>query len=844
MFIVGQCQKSWVICTVMLCGALSGASLVLAEPRQTSKAASTDNERVAGPADPEATKRPKLDSLGDPLPDGALLRLGTSRFHPPGGASDLALSPDESVIVSLGKQLIAWDTANGKELWRASAEEFGVTYHGASYGVRGLAFAADGSHFYTPGPGKSVMVWEVATGKCEMFTINVQSKAGPNLRNAGPRSLDVTTDGQKFALGDLDGVVVCDNAGEVLFQIANKAQGPLKFNDKDRLTFSGHNSYCRFSPDGTLLAVVTSDLPEQLGLFDTETGKELRRIKLTSRLVRLAFSPDGKQVVATERDSAVRAYEVDSGQRVWSRVLELKNPYENYTSAVAYSPDGKIIAAGATDNQLHLFDAATGEPAGVLTGHGWYPWTLAFAGNSQLLYSSGWDGALRRWDVPARKQLPLPSGTRASGTVTASPDGRWLAYVDDSAVIHLVDSQTGTEARTIQLPGAAFSHLCFSPDGQRVAGGGSHGDQVHVAVWNVADGRLLHRWDWPKGRDPHSIAESLCFSPDGTRLAANVFRQSTAFVWDLTSGEQLHKFDHQEVYGVAFSPNGETLASAGWDSTVRFWDTKTGALRRKATLPDDQGRNGDLRMYAVCYASEGGLLATAHLDGKVRVWQADTLKLRAEFHVSGRFIYGAISFSPDGLWLATGSASGQVELWDPQTGMRVREVGKHQGYVYTVGFGRDNKTVVTGGSQESLCYLWDLRPTEDRPRVKAAELWNDIAGDAGTEAFEAMWGLADLDDQAVSLITEKLRRVTAVVDPDYDTDGLADQDRDRITRLQERLANGDATVERAITVRRAVSLLEQIGSPAAEQLLEDLAQRDATGDLGRIVRGALNRHRR
>ena len=353
-----------------------------------------------------AAKPAATDSLGDPLPPGARLRLGTLRFRPPSTVVDLALSPDETTIVTVGGELIAWDAATGKERWRVDGSEYRLRNPpDAAYGQRSVAFSADGARFYTPGrTGQNeVVVWETASGRHQVLTIAAPSRILGNMEG-GTRSVDVTPDGRKLALGDGRGLVVCDFHGKGLYEIAN-AHGPHQFDNNDRLSFSGHYSLGRFSPDGTILAVVTSDRPEEVRLYEAETGRELRKVALAARLVRLAFSPDGKQLATTERDNAVRLYDVANANRIWSHIVKLTNIYENYTSAVAFSPDGKTIAAGATDHRIYLMNPSTGEEIGQLTGHHWYPWTLAFTANSKMLYSSGWDPAIRRWDVAARKQL-------------------------------------------------------------------------------------------------------------------------------------------------------------------------------------------------------------------------------------------------------------------------------------------------------------------------------------------------------------------------------------------------------------------------------------------------------
>jgi WD40 repeat protein len=786
-----------------------------------------------------ATTPPATDSLGDPLPEGALLRLGTSRFHSPSGVHELALSPDEQTVVSAGNQLIVWDTATGQERWRADAREHGFTLPGASYGMRAIAFTPDGQRFYTPGRQNEVILWETSTGRHETLPMKFANKfpAGPQ---GGYRAIDVAPDGQTVAFGSADGVIVVSARERDGYEIANSPQGQLDFNAKDRLRFGGHYSFVRFSPDGKTLAVVTSDTPEAIRLLESGTGQELGRIALKSWLVRLAFSPDGTRIVATERDNAVRLYDVDSKKELWSHVVQLTNPNENYTSAVAFSPDGNIVAACATDDRIHLMSAANGEEIGELKGHTWYPWSLAFTADSKTLYSSGWDGAVRRWDIAARKQLALPTGFWGTAVVAASPDGRTIAIQDDLGAIRIVDAEDGTQGRVLELAGTRYSQLTFSPDSLQLAGGGTSGDNVHVTVWDLTSWKVVHRWEWPKGRDPHSTVESLHYTPSGTRLAAAVFRQSAAYMWDLTTDKKIAQLSHGQIYGLSFSPDGETLATAGWDSVLRFWETETGKARNKLDVKQDQQDGGDLRMYTVCYAPQGGLIATAHLDGTVRVWRAADMTLCSTFPIGGRFVYGAMNFSPDGLWLATGNMEGRIVLWDPLTAQIVRDVGRHQGYVYEVVFGRDCRTLLSGGD-DGVCYRWNLQTPAPQSAKELALLWDDLAGVESQAAFQAMRALSTTPDRTVALLAEKLRPIKSVLDAERIAEGISPEENQRLKDLETRLANKEKAVARFVTVRRALSLLAEIGNPQAIRLLKELADQDPPGDLGRLAAMALER---
>jgi RNA polymerase sigma factor (sigma-70 family) len=819
----------------------------------------------APPAPPKAPPAPiapapataRTDALGDPLPDAALLRFGTRRFRHPNNAHELALSPNGKLVATAGNHaIIVWETATGRELWRVTEADLGSTMAGTAYGCRSLAFAPDG-RLIAPGPPGAISILDPVARKTTRLA---PDRPGPAARGV-VKSIDVSPDGTALALGGESGVTVCAFNGKVLFQVANNPTGPVAAGD-DRLGFGGHFGYAVFAPKGKTLAVVTSDSPEVVRLLDAGTGEERRRIELSAKLVRLAFAPDGATLFATERDQAVRAYAVETGKRLWSQQMKLTNPYENYTSAVAVRPDGKTVSVGATDTEIYLLDAGTGAEVGRLKGHSWYPSGLAFAADGATLYSTGWDGPVRRWDVAGRKQLPLPVGVRGSSVVAASPDGKTLAYEDDGDTIHLVDAATGAERPSLRLDGASYNQLLFSPDGRRLAGGGTSGDNVHVAVWDPAAGTIVRRWDWPKGRDPHSTIECLTFTPDGSRLAAATFRQSSARVWDVGSGKEVAHLAHNSIYGLSFSPDGGTLATAGWDKRIRLWSSDTAKVVRELEVTD--GAPGNTQMYAVCYAPAGGLLATAHMDATVRVWDASDLSPRATIRTDRGFIFGALAFSPDGLWIATGLMNGKVQVWDARTGEKVWDRGKHDGYVHMVGFGGDGRTLISGGN-DGVGYLWDLRPAT-KSAAEPATLWDDFAGPDGAKAHRAMWALTDAPHVAIPLLRERLRlpapgdpaRVGKLIAELDDTrfavrsaaqaelaklgsaaaaplraavaKATSAEQRDRMTRLLDDIAAAARPAE--VRNRRAVTVLTWIGTPAARVLLEEWARADPGGALG------------
>ncbi len=744
----------------------------------------------------------RVDALGDPLPPNALMRFGTGRFHHPGSVSGLLLSKDETIVVTTDMRFVlGWDAVTGKELWRKTRPSAGgnTDVGAAGYGIQTLDRIPETGQFVGGAGVGRIAVWEPENGDYQIIQVpgGVTSK-----------SVAVSPDSKLLALGDGGGLVVCARDGSEVYSIPNQPASPLNYNEdtRDRLAFGGDFSYGKFSPDGRMLALVNSEKPTCIQLRDAATGNLIRECAGTAQIVRMEFSPDSQRIATTERDIAARLYEVSSGKQLWELILPPAGKAESYTSAVAFRPDGQQIAVGASlgsDETIRLLDSGSGTETGRLTGSAWKPWTLNYTADSKSIFASGWDQAVRRWDLTTGQQLPFPGGVRASSVCAMSDDDQKLAFVDDDRQIHLVTVPSFTTTAKLQIPEVNWGQVVFSDDGALLAGGGASAENVHVAIWNVANGQLLHHWEWPKGKDPHSNVEALRFSANGNRLAAAVFRQSAAFVWDLATNRQITKVPHTRVYGVDIDAAGTTLITAGWDQHIRIWNCDTGM--------ETNSRSVDSAMYAVVLSHDESFIATIDMDEYIRTFDRSLNPISA-FSFQSSVSYGALQISHNDLWIAVGRSSGAVQLFDVTTGSLVWSTRAHEREVYTVDFGARDQTVLSG-AEDGQCYLWNPgwsdMPFEETP----AELFEYLVGPKEHEAFVAYHQLTQTPEVTLPLIVNWLQ-TTSDAGPD------PAQARHWIAAL----GSGDAAL-----VDDAKSQLIAGGTAFRELLQKELAKERDTG---------------
>jgi WD40 repeat protein len=292
------------------------------------------------------------------------------------------------------------------------------------------------------------------------------------------------------------------------------------------------------------------------------------------------------------------------------------------------------------------------------------------------------------------------------GPVSYSPDGKTLA-VGISNIIYLRNAATLEEfdpPRRLQDHTSQAFALAWSPDSQLLASGAN--DDSVVRLWNPSDGRLVRRLEGHT-----NWIRSVMFSPDGKTLASSSFDQSIR-IWDVATGQLLHVLNgHTQFISTAvFSPDGKTLASSSGDGTVRLWDTATGQQKSGFRFESQINPLSGERMWVtgLAFSPDGKTLAAGQADGTVAMLDAATgARQRSLTGHINIVVSRAVQFSPDGKTLATGSFDGTVRLWDVASGSQKAELSGHGLRVLSISFSPDGRTLASTSDEGGQLIVWD-----------------------------------------------------------------------------------------------------------------------------------------
>jgi len=287
----------------------------------------------------------------------------------------------------------------------------------------------------------------------------------------------------------------------------------------------------------------------------------------TNNIRSAAFLHDGKRALTASWDRTVRVWDIEKGCQIGEPLVT----HSSYMLAVAVSPDGTRIASGGGD-AVFISDATDGQLIfGPMKGHrSWLNW-LCFSPDGKRLASGSDDRTVIVWDVTTGVMLP-PSPIEAHfaqvRSVSFSPDGQKIMTASNDNTIQIWDAGTSTPFQ-LDVPITRHENgiTCALWTGNQII---SCSTDAKIGFWESSTGEQIG--DFSKG---HTAAIwSIGIAPCGKYLASASF-DGTVRLWDTTTHEQIGpSLPHgDEVYCVAFSPDGKFIISGGHDSgNVYLWD--------------------------------------------------------------------------------------------------------------------------------------------------------------------------------------------------------------------------------------------------------------------------------
>lgn len=457
-------------------------------------------------------------------------------------------------------------------------------------------------------------------------------------------------------------------------------------------TLAGHEKQVyqvAISFDGEMLASASEDGTARL--WKISTGKLVHTLKEHGAPVTsVAFNSSGSLLASGGWNNNARLWNVTTG-----KVVHTLTGHTGYVTAVAFSPtESELLATGSTDSEIRLWNTRTGQLLHTLNGHEGVVNALAFNPRGDLLASGGGDYTIRLWDLKTKFSRGILSGhSYAVTSLSFSHDGLTLASSSEDATIRLWSIENKQTRSVINAHKFKAYAVDFSPDGKRLI---SSGADEEIKIWDVASETALLILQLRSAPE-----KQIAISRDGRNLATATLNEiSLQTVGDGRDAVALH--GHSSfVTALAFSEDGELLASASEDSKVKLWNVRSG--QESFSLAGDGSK-----VRRLAFSPDGKILATQDDDDVVRLWnlQTHTEILRVSNHPA---FVTSLAFTRGAETLACGYWNGDIKLWNTTDGSEQLwiKAAKFSSPVATIAFNNDGKIFATGEWVTPKVKLWD-----------------------------------------------------------------------------------------------------------------------------------------
>lgn len=533
-----------------------------------------------------------------------------------------AFSADGRVLASASDELVIWDAVAG-QLLTSIPQHCWIT---------ALAFHPDSS-FIATGDDDGAIHYLDAPGHHPVF------EKGFAYHKKAISALAISPDGKKLAAASEDKQVT------VWDLVTGKYIGCLS-GHTDRIPALAWHPSSKF--------LVSAGWDTTARVWDADTLQPVILLNTHGTQVNaLAFSRDGRWLACADSTHTIHVWDFTTKKTVH----KLKVP-EAELRSLAFSPDGKYLACNG-DRILHLWNPETGKSYADLGPRPVAKTSVSVHADGAKLLTNGGGSMVRVWNTSSRQPITTLDSADPINAIAFSPDGKWITSSIGKR-IRLYDATGKFIADWEDLADAPITTIAFSGDSSLLVSAAREG--LSAIVWRVADGEPILLI--PDALDGCSI-EAVAFHPDNKQVViggvdalatTTTGNDGQISIWNIDQRVEITTF-LDGTTALAVHPSGDILATTTLDRSIFTWD-----LHLKQLLQELVGHDGPVNCLA--FSPDGNWLASGSEDLTLRIWDAkgrEQVALEMESQVT------SVAFSADGNFLYTGHANttcSQIQLPD------------------------------------------------------------------------------------------------------------------------------------------------------------------------------------
>lgn len=491
-----------------------------------------------------------------------------------------------------------------------------------------------------------------------------------------------------------------------------------------------------YSPKGNVVARI-DEYNSSIFVWDVETGKEIKMIKVYTKCITIVFSPNGRYLASGGEDKIIRIWDLLTGNEVSTLV-----GHTDAVTSLVYSSDGKYLSSGGKDGTIRIWNLLTGNKIKKIYAYYRFVESILYSPDDKYLISIGdYEESIRVFDVLSGKEIiKLEGYTSCVSKIVFSPNGKYLA-ASDYNTIRIWDILSGNEIYKLEGDSKRVRKIVFSPNGKYLVSVCEDKDEDEIFLWDtltwnkiqsvkgddvsfapnnkyiaIKSNTLVEIWNMEIVKKEKEIemgtyqnSFSLFFSYDSKYILITTIFQ----MWRYDIEKELieacdyvnYKFDIRECI---YSPNGEYALTKGI-GLLELFDLKNGGVLKRIEKDDDESFSDTFffspdSKYIVILCRYG--TPSEEWYKKIRIYDILNEKFIANFDPYKENLKSVVC-SLDGKYLANLYEDGTVLIWDLLTRSQIEKF-KMEKNINIKSFVFDSKRKYFVSIDKNDGFIWDF----------------------------------------------------------------------------------------------------------------------------------------